>query len=310
MSGPTNTQGAELADAIQSGVYLSYLLTSDDDLIFETLLTHPDINDWEELPAGRARSLLQAISRGHFFAPCTISHHTVARTLAMSPRSPPSAVELFLATATLYHGFHHAFISAAPTHHLRTESYDLSPMDILPILLATNERCVGHLDTYVIPVVQFIASIAIHRGVFITAPRSSWPSSTTGPFRPPIWASALSFRRRIPRDALLAEFRPSPSCMESFPRWVLGRPLVIDGPFASVSGTVRDCFLRSQTTYLASLRSTPHWAHRCICLSSAAYTFYGFDCPDRATARTDHTIDTIDDRWLRHPPSPSSCERD
>lgn len=155
-------------------------ISTDDDARSDLLLDNPDIDRPSGLPAGRGADLIRNASRGHFFTPRALSHPTVAGILATGHLQPPAAVELFLATAGLYRATRQACRGSAPTHRIRTESYYLTPKDILHVLLLMNECFGGKLGMVMPPTSQYVALIEIRRGLAALPPARRGPLPQQG----------------------------------------------------------------------------------------------------------------------------------
>ena len=245
-----------LAFLIQSGVYYSYLTTTLEENISDLLEEFPTATRPQDLPRGRVRSTLQVEFQRHFHTPCILSPPTIARVLAMGQRRDPSPVELFMATAAVYYGTQQACRAAAPNLTNWTQQFDISPRELVHVLMTMHWSAAGMYEDRCLPTVSFIARVALRRGLIIRAPRSSWPSGPPETQTAPAWSVAYNLRRHVPRDSLMDSFRTNPSHLESFSLWLVNRPLVLAGPFASHSSTFADIFLITLTHERAAAMKT------------------------------------------------------
>ena len=239
-----------LSWCIEGGVYLSYLSTPLEDSLTQILTNNPAATHPLDLPPGPERDFLIQFFEDHFFTPSILSPPTIVRVLAMGARTPPSAVELFMATSAAFYGLSQACLSAAPTNVVWAQQFDVFPAEVADVLRSMHWSCAGRLDLAVLPAVSYMARLALARDLRVVAPRSSWPSGSA-PHPLPMWETVMPHRRHVSCGDLLDDFRTTPSHLESFSLWLVGRPMVLAGPFATLSGTIADCFLMALTHHRA-----------------------------------------------------------
>ena len=151
------------AFTIQSGVYISYLTTTLEGQISDTLDDCPQATRPTGLPLGPARTFLCNDFGRHFYTPCIPTHPTIARVLAMGSRRPPSPLELLMAAESAYRGSQQACLSSAPELAILAQRYDISPRALDPILMTTHWSCDGLYDATFLPTVPYIARLALQR---------------------------------------------------------------------------------------------------------------------------------------------------
>ena len=246
-----------MEQVIESGTFLSYLLSTDDDLISTLLEQYPNASDPSELPQNSIADRVRDLFRHHFFTPSTLSPPSTVEALMSRPLRNSSAIEFFLSTTVLFDAARRACLTGDRTHFRRTENYNIRPFEVLRVLQWMDNSCFGKLDRRVLPAAQFLAILAIVRGAKITVPREEWPSATQQGSRSPSWAVTLESRRHVHHDNLLADMRDYPSCLESFSNWASSCPLALVGPFASFHGSVLECFLLILSIFRAAERSPP-----------------------------------------------------
>ena len=165
----------------------------------------------------------------------------------MGTKTPPSVVEISIASAVLYHGVRTACATAAQYPGNWAECYELSPREVTRTLLSLDWTCAGRLDLTVLSAVKYIARLAAFFGLQLVLPRSTWLQGGSL-LRPALhWAAFLPSRTHIRSNDLLSDLRVHASNLESLSFWMLQRPLAFVGPSFSLTSTVRDCFFMTLT---------------------------------------------------------------
>ena len=233
---------------IEEGVFRSYLPSDLEDAVCKYLDQFASVTLFEDLPPGPVSRHIQQIFEEHIFIEDPSSGPTTEQVWTMGTKTPPSVVEMSIATAVLYHGVRTNCAAAAQHPGDWTECYELSPREVTRTLLSLDWTCAGCLDHSVLSAVKYIARLSALLGLKLVLPRSTWLHRGS-PLRPSLhWAALLPSRTHIRSDDLLSDLRVHASNLESLSFWMLRRPLTFVGPSCSFVTTVHDCFFLTLTT--------------------------------------------------------------
>ena len=194
---------------IEEGVFRIYLPTLIDEAMCEFLDQNADVVSVEDLPQGRIKRHIQQIFEEHIFIADPSRGLTVERVLTLGAKTPPSVVEISIASAVLYHATRTKCALAAQYSRDWADCYELTPNEVTNTLLSMDWTCAGQLGPDVFSAVKFIAKLSVSLGPKLILPRSTWiqpgpyfdqpytgqPSCPPGPtFRPATYSmtSALA----------------------------------------------------------------------------------------------------------------------
>ena len=245
-------RGDHHSQIIEEGVFRSYLPVQPEEDMLHFLDQYPDALTPDDLPDGTQKRRIQRIFDDHIFIGDNSPGPTVERILSLGTKTPPSLVELSIATAVLYHGVRHKCVLSAHDSQHWTDSYELDPREVANALLLLDWTCAGFVDNTTLPAVKYIARLSTSLGLKLVLPRETWLQEDLL-FRPAIhWAAFLPFRTHIPPADLFWDLRTYAGNLESLSFWMLDRPLSFVGPGTRLLTTVLDCFLLTLTTMRAS----------------------------------------------------------
>ena len=119
-----------------------------------------------------------------------------------------------MSTSAVYYGAQQASLPSAQANAIWTQGRDIAPGEAVRVLMTMRRSCSGLHDTAFLPAVSYIAKLALHTGMLVEAPRSTWltgPPSSRIPFTamcPAKRFSTISARHLITSNPSPMDFRP------------------------------------------------------------------------------------------------------